>query len=472
VSAGRQFDRTANFWLGPTNIYFGTTAEPSATVSPSWHIERDLTDLSPIFTRASSGEAVIGNIVNDRYTGIIYASAKLEFYPATDAYPAPVTPDAVYALSNGSTGGVVSLHTPSDQLSGTFSFPRNVVRAYLDVFMESQIGDEFWYTCFPNDLAQQLINCGSTAFREGEISVDGKPAGVAPVYPWIYTGGIDPWLWKPIPGVETLDFAPYRVDLTPFAGLLDDGTQHTVAVSVWNDGNYFDTTANLLLYEDHASNVVSGALVSDTTGADPAQNIAEGVTINKQGLASGPINTNGSHTVSVDGYVITSQGRIETTVSQNITFKNDQKIAIDSVNFNTFDQSISQNTSVSSNVVRTFADGSQETYNQQKGWPLTLGYAFQLNPDGTWGQTTSVVQAKNETTSFHPPASGHPFTSSLSDTVTSSDLLTFAPDFSSYTPSNGKSTLQYNYNDSSGTCWRKTIMSANYAITANTGGSC
>jgi peptide N-acetyl-beta-D-glucosaminyl asparaginase amidase A len=472
VSAGRQFDRTASFWLGPTNLYFGTTAEPSATVSPSWHIERDVTDLSPIFTNASDGEAIIGNIVNSTYTGIIYASAELEFFPATSNNPAPVTPDAVYALSGGANGGVVSLHTPSDQLSGTFTFPRNVVRAYLDVFMEAQIGDEFWYTCFPNDLAQQLFNCGSTAFREGEVTVDGNPAGVAPVYPWIYTGGIDPWLWKPIPGVETLDFAPYRVDLTPFAGLLDDGNQHTVAVSVWNNGNYFDTTGVLLLYDDHGSSVVTGALVSDTTSASPMQSITEGVTTNKQGIASGPINTSSSHSVALDGYVNTSQGRVETKVLQNITFKNDQNITIDSVNFNTYDQSINQDTSVSSTVTQTFADGTQATYNQHKDWPLTLTYDFQLNADGTWGQTTSVAQAKNETSGFHPAASGKPFTTKLSNSVTSSNILTFAPDFSSYTPSNGKSQQQFSYNDSSGLCWNKTVTSANYTVTGTSGGSC
>src|ERR1700677_1452847 len=34
VSPGIQYDRTANFWLGPVNIYFGTTAEPSPSEGP------------------------------------------------------------------------------------------------------------------------------------------------------------------------------------------------------------------------------------------------------------------------------------------------------------------------------------------------------------------------------------------------------------------------------------------------------
>ena len=44
------------------------------------------------------------------------------------------------------------------------------------------------------------------------------------------TGGIDPLLWRPIPGVQTLNFLPYRVDLTPFAGALSNGQPHQVGV--------------------------------------------------------------------------------------------------------------------------------------------------------------------------------------------------------------------------------------------------
>ena len=65
VTMGRQFDRTAEIWLGGANIYFGTTQEPSATVSPAWHIERDLTDYSALFAAGHSGQAVLGNVVDD-----------------------------------------------------------------------------------------------------------------------------------------------------------------------------------------------------------------------------------------------------------------------------------------------------------------------------------------------------------------------------------------------------------------------
>ena len=244
VTAGRQFDRTANIWLGPTNIYFGTTAEPRKTLSPSWHVESDLTDYSSIFTSPQSGQADIGNLVDQTYTGIIYGTATLEFFPLNGNQKPPKTFDTVLALSAGPNGGTVGLGSSSDTLAQTFSLPMNIDEAYLDVLAQSQSNDEFWYTCVPNDVASTLQSCGNTAFRETEVTIDGTPAGVAPVYPWIYTGGIDPYLWFPLPGVQTLNFVPYRVNLTPFAGLLSDGQPHTVSLSVYNADNYFSATAN------------------------------------------------------------------------------------------------------------------------------------------------------------------------------------------------------------------------------------
>src|ERR1700741_4654717 len=230
VTAGRQFDRTAIVDMGFVNLYFGTTAEPRASLAPSWHVERDVTDYSALFASPQSGSVILGNIVNSTYTGIISGSASLEFYPASEHDSAQRVPDAVLPLrqSNGSGGfnDPAFLATSTDQLASTLTLPGNVEKAYLYVITQSQIGDEFWYSCVPNDVANELQSCGGTAFREAEISIDGQPAGVAPVYPWIYTGGVDPYLWRPTPGVQALNFMPYRVDLTPFAGQLSDGNPH------------------------------------------------------------------------------------------------------------------------------------------------------------------------------------------------------------------------------------------------------
>src|SRR5260221_8398230 len=67
--------------MGFVNLYFGTTPEPRSTLSPSWHVERDVTDYGALFTSAQTGPVILGNIVNSTDTGVISRSAALEFYP-------------------------------------------------------------------------------------------------------------------------------------------------------------------------------------------------------------------------------------------------------------------------------------------------------------------------------------------------------------------------------------------------------
>ena len=157
VTPGIQYDRTAKFWLGPYNIFFGTTAEPGQSNGPSWHIESDLTESSAIFATAQTGVADIGNTLCCGLTSTIYASAQLEFYPLAAGQNAPKVADAVLPLSGGPSGGTVTLNTSTDTLAGTFTFPTNVVKAYLDIYSQSQSGDEFWYTCVPSDVAKRVV---------------------------------------------------------------------------------------------------------------------------------------------------------------------------------------------------------------------------------------------------------------------------------------------------------------------------
>jgi peptide N-acetyl-beta-D-glucosaminyl asparaginase amidase A len=468
VNAGRQFDRTGSIWIAGTNVYFGTTAEPSANRGPSWHVERDVTGLSAILRAPSTGEVVLGNVVDSTYTGVITASGKLQFYPANAANPAAAVADDVYPLSGGPLGDNQYISSQDQPLTGTFTLPRNVEAAFLDVYLQSQIGDEFWYTCFPNDLASTIPNCGNTAFREGDVAVDGKPAGVAPVYPWIYTGGIDPYLWRPIPGVETLEFKPYRVNLTPFAALLSDGNPHTITVNVFNNGNYFAANGTLLVYLDHGSSQVTGALVSDATSLYPSPNVNESVSPNAKGVYTGTVAVTSSHPVSIDGYVNTSQGRIETKVQQRIAFSNRQVIKA-TTDESIFDQKINQSTTVDS-VTTTSGGSAPAIVSEHKSWPLALTYDFVVNADGSATQFATVSQGKREKsrTVF---GRGMTASSYLNDSVNSTDTLNF-PASGGYFPSNGSSTQTYSAGDSGGYCYSKTVASKNYVVTVNSGGVC
>ncbi len=461
VTTGRQFDRTAEIALGHVNIYFGTTAEPSSTVSPSWHVERDLTDYSPLFHATQTGDVNLGNLVDSTYTGIIHGSAVLKFY-STPTRRAPRTADLVLPLSTD-PGGTTNLNNTGSVLEPTFNLPSNVENAYLDVITQSQSGDEFWYTCVPNDVASELFSCGGTAFREAQVTVDGQPAGVAPVYPWIFTGGIDPLLWRPIPGVQTLNFVPYRVDLTPFAGVLSDGHPHKVGVSVFNAHNYFAVAASLLVYLDHDASHVTGAVTQNTIGA-PQPAVAENLSTASDGTITGTVTTTSARHFIVAGYVNTSHGRVETKVLQDVQFSNAQDFLVATAQYS---QKITQLTTVSSATV-TKQGRSVTQSGARFSYPLTLNIEQDLNADGSFSLST-VSNQKFDTQSAQVGPSLPSF-SLVSNEVSSKDTLLFDASGAVTGYKDRSSSQTYTSLSSTSGCYKRSIASANGVLTSVTDG--
>jgi len=464
VSAGRQFDRTAQISIGNTNVFYGTTAEPSRTVAPTWHIERDLTDDAALFATAHPGEADLGNLVNATYTSVISGTAYLQFYPLADRRAAPRTPDIVLSVPNV-TGGAQALPTTASTLSQTYAFPTNVERAYLDVIAQSQSQDEFWYTCVPSDLAAALNSCPSTAFRETEVTIDGKPAGVAPVYPWIYTGGIDPYLWRPIPGVQALNFVPYRVDLTPFAAILSDGSrQHTVAIGVYSATSYFLATSTLLLYLDRGSKQVTGALTRDTLAAAPTPRVSEKITTTG-GFSNGTVSVASRRDYAIEGYATTSRGRIVSTVAGSIEFSNDQRF----VNAATVsNQDITQATTVYQRSASVGA-GTPRQDIAVFSYPLRANIDVTINADGSLAQKTTIDQRYLRAIAHD---NGKSFFELVRNEVAPADTLDFDASFRVTGHTGQTSSQRYATFDSNGTCYVQAIAAADGLLTNVTNGRC
>jgi len=473
VQAGRQFDRTASIWIGGVNVYFGTTSEPSRTVARSWHIERDLTDYTALFNTAQTGHVDLGNVVNSTFTSSLFGTAQIQFYPLEHRHRAPVTADAVLPMTTDPNAGTTFLSSTSSALSKTFNLPTNIERAFLDVLAQSQAGDEFWYTCVPNDVANELQSCGGTGFRETQVTIDGQPAGVAPVYPWIYTGGIDPLLWRPIPGVQTLSFVPYRVDLTPFAGLLNNGQPHQVAVNVFNANNGFSTTATLLLFEDHGRKVVTGEVTRNTIGAGPNPNVVENLTTDASGNITGTVTVTSARQFTVEGFVRTSHGRVNTKVTQDINFSNSQNFNITST---AFVQNITQRTNISSETI-TRRDGdddsSASSSRQRFEWPLDLDFSFTVNADGSGGAQTTTIKQQFVSLQAGRGNDGHgddDTFSIVSNTVTPSDTLLFDANFNITGSTGQQNTQRFFSKDSAGGCFSRTISAAAGLLTSITDG--
>lgn len=444
-NAGVQFDRTASMYIANTDIYFGTTPEPLSNATNTWHVERDITDYSALLTIPQQGTIVLANCTTDCpppyntfLNGIFTVNADLEFYPA-HGDDGQSTPDVVLPLeqSNGSGGFnlPVILGSPTQQLTTTFNLPTNIERIYMDVVPQSQSSDEFWYTCVPNDVAAELQSCGGTGFREAEISVDGQPAGVAPVSPWIYTGGIDPYLWFAIPGVQTLDFVPYRVDLTPFAGALSDGNPHTVAMSVFNDNSYFSVTGTLLLFLDHGATKVSGAITSNNLAAAPTPIVTENLNVGT--AITGTVNISSNRSFTISGYVNTSHGKVSTTVSQNIRFDNNQSF---NINGPLYVQDITQNTDVFS---KTTVSRRHDRTNYQRNFhfPLVVDITLATQSNGNINQTTTATQTYE--VDAIGGSDGPGFLSLVRNSGQHQDTLTFSPGFASLLGNSGQSASQH-----------------------------
>jgi hypothetical protein len=439
-NAGSQFDRTASLYLANTNLYFGTTPEPLFTDTNTWHVERDVTDYSALLTAPQPGTMVLPNCTTDcpppynTLNGVFTVSADLEFYPLQGT--GPVRPDAVLPLVQSNGNGGVNLpgfvYSPTDQLTTTFTLPTNVEQAYLDVVTQGQQSDEFWYTCVPDTLTTELQSCGGTAFREAEISVDGQPAGVAPVYPWVFTGGIDPFLWAPIPGVQTLDLMPYRVNLTPFAGLLSNGQPHTVAMNVLNVNSQFSVTGTLLLFEDHGSTQVTGEITANTIKS-PNPVVTTNLHVNGSNV-KGTVRTTSQRQFQIAGFVNTSHGKVKTIVQQSVNFSNEQGFKITPT---VYVQDISQLTPANSTVTTQGNGGSVST--ESFLYPLTMGINVTF-PNGDTVETTTVQQE------FKHIVANPSYSGSVDNLVNAKDSV----NFNTGVNTGARSSQQYTFGDSMG----------------------
>jgi hypothetical protein len=462
IQAGVQFDRTGEVFLGNVDIYFGTTAEPQQSVTDTWHVERDLTDYTALFKSPQTGFASLGNVIEPGLNSIIFGTFTLEFYPADFANPAPRTADSVLPIPDNSNG-TFAIDSVSPELTQTFILPTNIEGAYLDVFAQSQNEEEQWFLCVPTSLSPTLGDCQDTSFREVEISIDGNPAGVAPVFPWIYTGGIDPYLWIPIPGVQTLNFKPYRVDLTPFAGMLSNGQQHTIGVSVYNAYEYFSTDAVLLLYQDHGSKEVSGEVTRNTLTA-PNPTVVNTVSFNSDGIGSGTVTTTNSHNFTIAGYVNTSHGRVTTTVDEAVNFKNVTYVALTASNEEIQNEVQSSTVDAKTTTQHGFLFDTRETHSS---YPFTINLSDTFLSNGDVPQVTSINQGYE--TREADTIEGFPiFQSSVSNEVTTQDSTEFVFSNGGYSlgPSSGQSSKQtYVYDDSFGNCYSRTLSAVDLELT-------
>jgi hypothetical protein len=292
---GRQFDRLGYVHVGGVEVLRTSTPEPSPD-GIQWSVEKDVTRYSDTFRSSQDVEMLIGNVVDDTYTGVIDVRVTMTFYAGKPAK----APDRVLTLADGNT----------------LTTPRNSERIVAEVYATGSGGgcEEYWYLSVPGS-APYSCRADGGPYREVQIKVDGQLAGIATPFPTVWTGGwSNPFLWYVIPGPRAFDVKPIAYDLTPFAGILNDGRPHRVEVSVVGvpEGQSgWSTPVNVLVWRDARSTDVTGKLAVHKTG-----DLTNSSTY-KPG-SEHRVDTEGAHRLTVAGYVDTSHGRVTTNVSRSL----------------------------------------------------------------------------------------------------------------------------------------------------------
>ncbi|PAN32851.1 hypothetical protein PAHAL_5G516400 [Panicum hallii] len=318
---GRQFDRIFGVWLAGAELLRSCTAEPRPN-GILWSVSRDVTRYAALLAEPGEVAVYLGNLVDKTYTGVYHANLTLHLYFHAAPPQQQQQPDLILPISRSlplNDGQWFAIQNSTDVQSKRLTIPSNTYRAVLEVFVSFHSNDEFWYTNPPNDYIQanNLSNVpGNGAFREVVARVDGEVVGAVWPFTVIYTGGVNPLLWRPITGIGSFNLPTYDIDITPFLGKLLDGKEHdfgfgvTDALDVW----YID--ANLHLWLDHKSEKTTGSLLSyDASGLD------YNVNSEFSGL-DGQFVTSASRHISATGWVKSSYGEVTTTFYQRFSYEN------------------------------------------------------------------------------------------------------------------------------------------------------
>ncbi|MFE2935211.1 peptide-N4-asparagine amidase [Streptomyces sp. NPDC059278] len=322
---GRQYDRLAAVFVGGAEIFRTSTAEPDDD-GISWHVAKDITDFAPLLKDLQKLQLELGNVVNDTYTGVYKVKLTITYYRADKHHPAAKTADRIVPLGDtGSTGAPWATVGKGGSTSTDVTFPRNLTAARLQVYARGGGCDEQWFDAVPSDLAATAPDylCGGGPYREVQIAVDGRPAGLAQPYPVVYSGGIVPTLWRPVPAIDQFRTEAYDIDLTPFAGELADGRPHAISITPYGAADSWIVDGSLFLRTDAHAARTGGRVTVDTLTDRPVVKTVQ----TPRGDGSTHVAVSTGRSWKISGYVRTSKGRVTTTVEQNFSYTNEDTVS-------------------------------------------------------------------------------------------------------------------------------------------------
>ncbi|CAN7112452.1 unnamed protein product [Brassica rapa subsp. narinosa] len=383
---GRQFDRIFGVWLDGVELLRSCTAEPRQN-GIVWSVQKDVTRYHSILVKNQTQTLAVylGNLIDKTYTGVYHVDVIFHYYPSSSCYISPRA-DMILPVSRTLPLNAGLWFENVNSSYKEVVIPRNVYRAVLEVYVSFHEKDEFWYGNLYNDYvtANNLSSPGNGPFREVVVSLDGEVAGAVWPFPVVFTGGINPLLWRPITAIGSFDLPSYDIEMTPFLGGLLDGEAHKVGFSVTNALNVWYIDANLHLWLDKEKEVVEGKVLEVRRGSLEVSYVSDFKGLN------GNFTTKAKRSVYSTGLVKSSHGDIITSASQEFTYGNNMVLGKDG-NMQIIDQLIKADDRV--NAKRE----SREIYAAKS----IKSFPFYLYSDYLEGQNHTLKEVANVTMGFN-----------------------------------------------------------------------
>ncbi|ORY63943.1 peptide N-acetyl-beta-D-glucosaminyl asparaginase amidase A-domain-containing protein [Pseudomassariella vexata] len=334
-SSGINYDRLGLLFFGDIEILRTSTAMPTRT-GIFWNFQKDMTIYDSLLRSEQKIIMQLDNIYDSVFTGAWDVTVTALYY--NDDYDGPLTPaEIILPLSTLSSAvnssSVFSL--PNDNTTMAHTLPRNAARTVVNIVASGNGNEEFWYRHVPSEFAYTFNSTkikDNGPFREVQLFLDGKLAGVSWPFPIVFTGGINPALWVPIVGFHSYDVPSYQIDISPWLGILCDGQPHTfsLAVAGYDSTTLLGTTnenwwisGSIFVWIDKAGNQTTAENLISTTPL-PTFDLTDNT------ITSGVVNTsislilNAKRHLSHSALVTTSSGTQLLTWSQELFYFNSQ----------------------------------------------------------------------------------------------------------------------------------------------------
>ncbi|PVH73570.1 hypothetical protein DL98DRAFT_350273, partial [Cadophora sp. DSE1049] len=345
TSRGRQYDRLALLFLGDIEVWRTSTAMPSQE-GIYWSYQKDMTVFDTLLRKEQKVIFDLSNVFTDLYTGAFNVTLEALYY--NDKYISEVSPpDQIFPISALASSKNISsvMSLPDDNATVSIQLPRNVKNAVVSLQASGNGAEEFWYTNVPSEYVDTFPEnpgwlFGYSPFREVQLLIDGKLAGVSWPFPLLFTGGVDPGLWRPIVGIDAYDMPTFDIDVTPWLPLLCDGKLHEFGIKVVAfdssvDGNVgtigqnWWVTGTVFIWLDAHSKHTTGSSIASHI-SDPVFDFHPQVTTttiaNITSNSSFYFDLTARRTLSISSTIHTSFGSKVATWSQYLSFTNIQNM--------------------------------------------------------------------------------------------------------------------------------------------------